>query len=244
VRINDLGVMFVADHTHDTRDTRFARVTEVETFTARDRGFVLAGGTDGGLSLFEVIPGGRLFHHRTIAQETGWTLDNLAGLHAVAVGAEVQVFAASTTQPGLTQFALPLGPLGPRLVGGAGDDALTGTPGADMLIGFSGNDTLTGGAGDDVLIGGTGANRYIGGPGADTFVISGGGQTDLIVDFQRGIDRIDLSGWGMLYDVSALSIRGRGNGADIAFGGETLRIVSDDGSRIDPASWTNDDFLF
>ncbi len=244
VRVNDLGVMFVASHANDTLDTRFDRVTAVETFTAQDRGFVLAAGTDGGVTLFELIPGGRLFHHVTIEQQIGWTLANVGGLHVEIVGNEVQVFVTSASQPGLTQFALPLADLGPRRIGGAGDDSLTGTGAADMLIGFSGNDTLTGGAGDDVLIGGAGSNRYSGGPGADTFVLAGGGQPDLIVDFEHGTDRLDLSGWGRLYDVSALGIRGRSNGAEISFGSESVRIVSADSRRIDPSDWSNDDFLF
>lgn len=93
------------------------------------------------------------------------------------------------------------------LRGGAGHDRLEGRAGADLLEGGMGNDwmhggmgadRLMGGLGNDTLIGGQGVDMLTGGAGADLFVFrsigdSPLGAADLITDFRRGTDRIDLS---------------------------------------------------
>ena len=48
----------------------------------------------------------------------------------------------------------------------------------------------------------------------------------------------------MLYHVSALDLRARPGGAEICFRGEAVVIESAAGTPIDPAAWTQDDFLF
>ncbi|WP_202679954.1 calcium-binding protein [Skermanella mucosa] len=85
------------------------------------------------------------------------------------------------------------------LRGGGGGDWLQGWAGNDRLEGGAGNDGLDGGAGNDVLIGGAGRDRLSGGAGADRFVFDsiadsgpGWGQRDNILDFQPGVDIIDL----------------------------------------------------
>ena len=72
------------------------------------------------------------------------------------------------------------------LFGGLADDELTG---------FGGDDELNGGTGDDILIGGFGVNLLRGGDGADEFrVVNRGSQTQNVVDFEDGIDTIDVRG--------------------------------------------------
>src|SRR5690606_23888556 len=82
-----------------------------------------------------------------------------------------------------------------------GDDLLEGFGGYDILDGGSGDDRLYGGAGDDDLIGGSGVNDLTGGSGVDWFVMSSRGgasfSDDLIRDFQFGVDRVDVSAWGI-----------------------------------------------
>jgi serralysin len=67
-------------------------------------------------------------------------------------------------------------------------------------VGLGGKDRLSGGAGNDVLSGGAGLDRLRGGVGADTFEFSSIRDmtrnmrtTDVILDFRRGQDKIDLS---------------------------------------------------
>jgi len=70
---------------------------------------------------------------------------------------------------------------------------LFGERGHDVLIGGSGRDTLLGGPGDDSLDGGAGNDFLIGGTGADHFVFRPGFGRDVIADFEKGVDRINLS---------------------------------------------------
>ena len=86
--------------------------------------------------------------------------------------------------------------------GGDGDDRLIGSAGANHLEGGNGRDTLEGGSGDDILVGGVGGDMLYGGAGSDVFLYTsaqdsaGGIGIDQIVNFERGVDKIDLSALG------------------------------------------------
>jgi Ca2+-binding RTX toxin-like protein len=69
---------------------------------------------------------------------------------------------------------------------------IKGSQFSDVLIGGTGKDTLSGGDGDDLLIGGKGGDVLSGGPGSDTFRFGGDSSTDLLTDFEPGVDRIEL----------------------------------------------------
>ncbi|MCD9549582.1 retention module-containing protein [Photobacterium carnosum] len=80
-----------------------------------------------------------------------------------------------------------------------GNDHLSGGKGHDILIGDGGNDTLNGGLGNDLLDGGFGNDNLSGGEGKDIFLWSENNfgtdvkpATDTIMDFEKGIDTIDL----------------------------------------------------
>lgn len=81
------------------------------------------------------------------------------------------------------------------LSGGDGADFLAGGGDADRLLGGNGNDTLTGQGGNDWLDGGKGTDTLIGGRGSrDIFVLDGADNArDVILDFELGEDRIDIS---------------------------------------------------
>ncbi|OHU86199.1 MULTISPECIES: calcium-binding protein [Pseudoalteromonas] len=64
--------------------------------------------------------------------------------------------------------------------------------GKDQIYTGSGNDRLVGNQGNDVLSGGTGKNMYWGGEGKDTFIVGQG--KDVIMDFEPGVDSIELDG--------------------------------------------------
>jgi len=81
-----------------------------------------------------------------------------------------------------------------KLYGNNGANGLYGEDGNDELYGGGGNDVLIGGAGNDFLDGGAGGDVLVGGAGADRFFIgTHGNDIDYIRDFERGIDRIQLS---------------------------------------------------
>ncbi len=89
------------------------------------------------------------------------------------------------------------------LHGGDGSDSLWGGVGDDFLHGNAGNDTLCGDGGDDILAGGAGLDTLTGGAGADVFAFtkdSAFTAVDIITDFARGQDALDLSGLLDLYD--------------------------------------------
>lgn len=93
------------------------------------------------------------------------------------------------------------------LRGGTGADMLGGGWGRDTLHGEVGNDTIKGGTGADTIKGGAGVDRMWGGAGAaagdgaaDVFVFAATGDSgttwqtrDRIMDFERGLDVIDVS---------------------------------------------------
>jgi Ca2+-binding RTX toxin-like protein len=86
-----------------------------------------------------------------------------------------------------------------RLDGGSGRDLLLGGDGSDLLLGSFNGDVLFGDAGADVLRGQLGADRLRGDGGTDVFDLDpgdtgvGAARRDLILDFTRGADRIDLA---------------------------------------------------
>ncbi len=73
------------------------------------------------------------------------------------------------------------------LSGGAGDDTLRGAGGNDRLLGGDGNDVLDGGAGNDTMTGGGGADQF-------RFANCVAGETDMVVDFVPGVDRLKFHG--------------------------------------------------
>jgi Ca2+-binding RTX toxin-like protein len=84
--------------------------------------------------------------------------------------------------------------------------SVTGTAGADVLTvatastikGLAGNDTITGSPGNDHIIGGAATDILRGNAGADLFQFASAsesnvGAPDRILDFQPGVDHIDLA---------------------------------------------------
>ena len=244
IRINPLGVMFVTDHLLDDRSTRFDHVSQIETVSHLGRSFLVAGGGDGGISLLELLPGGKLFHHQSLEAQAGWAgfAGGVSGLSVTLRDGALDIFVAGAG--GLARFAVAMETLGPLIGGSAAADRLTGTAADDLILGGGGTDTLEGGAGDDLLIASAQNSLLTGGAGADIFRLLPGTGLAVITDFERGIDRIDLSEWGRLYDISALSISARKYGALISFGDQTLRVSQTGGGSIDVGVWTQDDFLF
>ncbi|NER38424.1 MAG: ExeM/NucH family extracellular endonuclease [Oscillatoria sp. SIO1A7] len=118
------------------------------------------------------------------------------------------------------------------ICGGAGNDFLNGNEGQDSLEGGDGEDTLRGGKdndwlagsdGNDLLDGDRGNDTLSGGIGSDRFVLEPGDGSDIIVDFQDGIDWLVLGG-GLT--VSDLTISQSNNATAINFGQETFATLT------------------
>jgi VCBS repeat-containing protein len=160
-------------------------------------------GTDAGL--FEIV-GTSLFLRKGAALdfETNPTLDVTVNVNDAAL-------------PGIEDSALlSLGLIdGPDTIGGTSrNDRLLGTNDGETLLGLGGNDRILARGGDDTLVGGRGADILTGGAGRDTFRFTSVRDTppghselidyvlghwagrrphDVITDFARGWDKIDLS---------------------------------------------------
>ncbi|MEP3264689.1 MAG: CHRD domain-containing protein [Hyphomicrobiales bacterium] len=95
-----------------------------------------------------------------------------------------------------------------------GADNLSGNSGVNVLNGQAGDDTLNGEGGNDTLIGGLGNDTLIGGAGADTFIFNEGDGIDTIVDFEAGVDSIDLRDFGPDFDVAGALSNAQQDGDD------------------------------
>ena len=110
-----------------------------------------------------------------------------------------------------------------------------------MLNGQAGDDTLNGEGGNDTLIGGLGNDILIGGAGADTFIFNDGDGTDTIVDFEAGVDSIDLRDFGPDFDVAGALSSAQQDGDDAVLSlGDTASVRFAD---FDVDSLSQNDFV-
>jgi Ca2+-binding RTX toxin-like protein len=124
-----------------------------------------------------------------------------------------------------------------EILAGGGNDAINAGGGNDVAEGGDGDDVVNGGDGDDQIIGGVGDDTLVGGAGADNFVFRSledlSANTDHIIDFEPGLDTVDLS------LISGLSFIGQaaftGVAGQVRFevgGGQTHIQVDADGDTV------------
>lgn len=229
LRLDEDGELSATDHVLDTLHTRFANVQAVEMFETDGQVFVLAGGADGGVTLFSLLPDGVLVHRETMVQETGLGLKNINDIEVVQTGGVMQIFVSSASDPGIAQFEMSLTGLGEaksgsgEIMGSDGDDVLTATgtgPGTDRLVGRKG---------DDILLAGTSDTNLNGGEGADIFVLRPADALYQIEDFKAGTDRLDLSLFPMLRNPGQLQHTETTSGAQLVWGTTTILVDSHNG---------------
>ncbi|MFW2545249.1 calcium-binding protein [Primorskyibacter sp. 2E107] len=236
LRVTPGGGLVPTDHVIDGLNTRFGGVQALAVAEADGQVFVIAGGADDGLSLFTLLPDGRLLHLETIEHDLGLGLMNVTAIAAEVVGNELQIFVTSGTDDGITQLSVPLSNLGAVVRDtGAGSTRLNGTGGDDLLVaGETGHDTLYGYGGKDILVAGAGGATLHGGGGADIFVISedDAPQRVRVMDFTPGVDSLDLSGIGMLRSTAQLTFTTTGWGALITIRDTTIELRSANGGPL------------
>ncbi len=229
------GSMTVADHVIDTLDTRFQGVQAVATATVGDRVFVIAGGGDEGLTVMTLTPEGRLLLCGQLLQTPGVMLDNLTAITTRVVGGMIEVYVTGEGT-GITRLELDPGTLTPIQTGSPVAAVMGGTSASDMILGGDGDETILGDQGADILSDGAGQDLLFGGAGADTFVLTADGAVDVIADFQLGIDRVDLSAWGSIYSMAALTLAATPTGVRITYREEVLELRTPNGQPIWPGS--------
>lgn len=237
------GLLSVTTHVLDDLGTRFAGATALATVDHHGQAYVIAGGSDDGISVFSLLPGGTLLHRGSLADTPDMTLANVGAIAARSGSAGLDIFVSSASEPGVTRLHFETGPPGVTRVATTAAGTLTGTTGGDLLIGGAGADTITAGGGADILTDGAGTDRMTGGAGADIFVLAADGQADVITDFQVGLDRIDLSGWPNLRSIAQLEMTQTATGLRIAYATEVLTVHSANGRGIDPNTLSETDLL-
>lgn len=237
------GDLVLADHVYDNAATRFQGAQAVATVSFGDFAFVATGGAEGGVSLLTVLPGGRLVHLDSVVEDETAPLDQIATLDAFIAGDVMNIVAGSTNEPGLTRLEYDLSEFGTLAFAAPDATGVVGTAGDDQLIGSVVGETMEGLAGDDILIDGRGNDILTGGVGADLFVFTADGQSDQVTDYERGVDKLDLSAFDFLYDISQLSIAPTANGAVLSFGNETIFVATSDAAPLTALDLSTEDIL-
>ncbi len=242
-RVGKHGQLHEVDYAMDNLNTRFEGASQMVTITDNGRSFIFVAGNDDGLTVFELLPNGQLLHSITIEDNFDIALTNISALSVKTIDGAIHVFVGGA-EDGITQFVFDPNALGTTLIGTTGKDVINGTAMDDYLFGGRRGDTINGGAGDDRIDGGGGKDFLTGGVGADTFVFVADGRKDFIMDFEDGIDLIDLSGYQQLGSIDDLEIYTRKWGVLIDIKGEKLKVIAMDGDVITADDFTADDFIF
>ncbi|MEY8098156.1 calcium-binding protein [Falsihalocynthiibacter sp. S25ZX9] len=232
LRMYGSGTLVPVDHVIDDLSTRFQNVTTMETIVSNGRTYVLVGGADDGLSLFTLLPDGRLHHLTSMADTVQMALENISAVTMSDQNGELQIFAASGVEAGITQLTATIGEVGETRTGTGGNDTITGSASDDILFGANGDDEISGGAGDDILMDGSGVDQLRGGAGHDTFILSEDGQRDTILDFDATLDILDLSGFTLFRSIEQLTVTTTSSGALLTFGEEVISLMSANGQPI------------
>lgn len=243
LKVDAYGGLFAMGRQIDDRTTRFADIAALDLLETQGRHFVFAGGSDDGVSVFELTSQGAILHVATLAQPAGTTLANITAISADRVGDSVQIFVAGQDQAGVTQLALDVGNLGVPVYGTAQIDKLVGTGRDELLEGMGARDKIRGGRGDDRIVDGKGQDVLLGDAGADVFHFVVDRQMDIVQDFEPGVDKLDLSAFPMLYGMDQLGFVQKRYGVRIDYGDDRFRLELKEGQlMIDDLS--PDDFLF
>jgi len=222
-RLGAEGALQAHDLVVDGLATRFQSVAALHAVEHEGRVFLLAGGSDGGISLFTLIPGGRLVHLG--AAGMGMAAGPVTSIEAVVTGGRLHVLAGTQgPAPAVAGFTLDPAGIGPIL---SGTGPVTGTDAADIIIGAPG------------------AQQLRGGPGADLFVFHPGqmvegGLLGMVRDFALGEDRLDFSAFGV-QGLAGLAIEARPWGARIHIGAARVDLYSAGGGPLDPGGFTDAD---
>ncbi|WP_179381803.1 calcium-binding protein, partial [Jannaschia marina] len=232
MRLTADGELVLTDHLIDTLETRFAGVQALSVVDLGDQALVIAGGGDDGLTVFTLLPDGRMVWRATLEDTAELALTNVTAIDAWRDGTQVRIAVATEADAGASLFALDLTRAGAFLEGTQGADRLRGSWRDDTLVATGENDTLEAGSGDDLLIAGPGRTVLEGGNGRDVFVLGAEADDARIRDFQRGMDRIDLSDWPMLRDPAALHVVSTDWGARVSYRDRELRVESRDGTPL------------
>lgn len=230
MKLSANGDMQPVDHILDERTTRFSKISEMASITVDGRGYVFVAGGDGGISMFTIMPDGRLLHVTTLADNDKMPLNNVSALAVEELDGKIVLVAASATERGIAQFTIDPGTAGKTEI--TTQDRQSGDDGDDLILGGTQTRAIGGGEGNDTLAAGDRGVTMTGGEGADVFVPAAVQGRITITDFDPGEDRLDLSNVGMFRSVEQLNIQPVSDGLLIGYGNTVLHIKSKDGQSL------------
>jgi len=213
VRVGRDGSLTPVDHILDSASSHFQNVSEVVVTQSGDWTLVVAAGSDGGCSIFALLPGGLLspLAHLPWSRNDSLTIRPVSGLAVQVLDNDLHVYASPEGGQGLYHLTLDLSGLGVvRSASAAGA-------------------TLSGSAYDDVLTAGHSNQLLVGGDGADTFVFftaiaDEDGNLGAVQDFNPGEDRLDLSGLPLLRSGDQLVLAQQGRDVVLHYEGYSLTL--------------------
>lgn len=240
VAVGSGGAPHLADHILDSETTVIGGARTLEATRYGDMIYVAAGGDEGGISLFTMLPGGRLVHLDSVADDNVLSLERTTAVELAITGSALHILAGSSLSNTITRLNYDLSAQGSAILSDGFGGTTVGTSLNDQVIGSDVAEQLSGGAGNDILLDAAGVDTLTGGLGEDLFVFASDGVLDVVTDFERGIDRLDLSAFDLLYDVSQLSLVSESDGATLTFGSETIRLFTNDATSLTIQNFTND----
>lgn len=227
-RLGDAGLE-LTDAILDTRDTRFAQAQHLETLEIDGRLYIAVAGSDMGISLFTLLPGGRLHHLDSIAASIDTPLRGITDVTMTEVNGQIMLWASTEAAPHLVEFRTT-GINAGQTAQGSG--SLFGTTRDDVLVATGGDTLVSGGIGDDILQDGQGTDTLTGGAGADDFLLVNDASTDVITDFTPGEDRLDLTALPGLFDPEDLRVLPYAGGAELRYREEITIVLSASGNAL------------
>ena len=225
------GELVPVDHRIDGLGTRFNDASFVQTFEVGGRPYVVAAGSDMGLTVFGLIPGGSLVEVGSVAATAETPINGIMDLEVIAQANGARFVIATQAAPYIVEFEMTFDAPGITQTGGASSDNLSGSAGDDWLFGGAGNDTIDGGAGDDLITDGSGEDSLIGGSGADVFQLALDGSGDTIADFDPEEDIIEITGIPV-GNLDLVDLKIRWWGIEITIEGELFSVYSAAGGGI------------
>ncbi|MEZ5752511.1 MAG: calcium-binding protein [Paracoccaceae bacterium] len=232
MRVDPVAGLVPVEHRIDNGFSRFASVQALGVAAQGDHAFVVAGGADHGLTVWRLLPDGRLVPVQTLADDATTSLHTVTAIEAVIDVGVLHVFASAQGEGGVSHFTMALDTLGSVLTGTEGPELMQGGADDDVLVAQGDLDTLIGGAGDDVLVSDGAGIVLTGGAGADLFVMDAASGVTRITDFERGLDRIDMTRLPMLRDLGALNVVSTASGATIDYRAQTIVVQAADNAPL------------
>ncbi|MEL6168411.1 MAG: calcium-binding protein [Pseudomonadota bacterium] len=243
LEVDEAGRLELADQVVDNLSTRFDAPTTLAAAEFGDWTFVATGGGDDGVSLFAVLPEGRLVHLESFEDTIDTTLSDVRAIEVFGSGGDLRLVVASESEPGLTILGYDLGPVGAVLVGTSETDTINGDADVNILDGGAGDDVLHGRGGPDIIFDGAGSDTLTGGAGRDLFVFAADDTPDQITDFEVGRDRMDLSAFELLYGWDQVALMPTATGAVLTYRNETVTITRSDLKPLTAQELTDSDIL-